>query len=94
VERWGSRLGALLALIGGIMGLAILRRRSHEAIGCGGEAFPIRIGLLPFPLAWIRVTLYRLRKERAHSFFGMQRCDFCVIYLKAAKFRWEIMGIL
>jgi hypothetical protein len=76
------------------MGLAILRRRSHEAIGCGGEAFPIRIGLLPFPLAWIRVTLYRLRKERAHSFLGMQRCDFCVIYVEAAKFRWEIMGIL
>ena len=74
------------------MGLAILRWRSHEASGCGGEAFPIRIGLLPLPLAWIRVTLYRLRKERAHSFFGMQRCDFCVIYLEAAKFRWEIMG--
>jgi hypothetical protein len=51
------------------MGLAILRRRSHEASGCGGEAFPIRIGLLPLPLAWIRVTLYWLRKERAHSFF-------------------------
>jgi hypothetical protein len=51
------------------MGLAILRRRSHEASGCGGEAFPIRIGLLPLPLAWIRVTLYQLRKERAHSFF-------------------------
>jgi len=69
------------------MGLAILRRRSHEASGCGGEAFPIRIGLLPLPLAWIRVTLYWLRKERAHSFFGMQRCDFCLIYLEAAKFR-------
>jgi len=69
------------------MGLAILRWRSHEASECGGEAFPIRIGLPPLPLAWIRVTLYRLRKERAHSFFGMQRCDFCVIYLEAAKFR-------
>ncbi len=74
------------------MSLAILRRRSHEAIGCGGEAFPIRIGLLPLPLAWIRVTLYWLPKEKVHSFFGMQRCDFCVIYLEAAKFRWEIMG--
>jgi hypothetical protein len=76
------------------MGLAVLRRRSHEARGCGGEAFPIRIRLLPFPLAWIRVRLYRLRKERAHSFLGMQRCDVCVIYLEAAKFRWEIMGSL
>gem|GEM_PF-6616772 len=40
-----SQLGAFLALSGGVMGLAILRRRSHEASGCGGEAFPIRIGL-------------------------------------------------
>jgi hypothetical protein len=50
------------------------------------------MGLLPLLLAWIGVKFYRLRKERAHSFFGMQRCDFCVIYLEAAKFRWEIMG--
>jgi hypothetical protein len=72
------------------MGLAILRRRSHEASGCGGEAFPIRIGLLPLPLAWIKVTLYRSCKEMTYSFLGMQRYGFP----KAAKFRWEIMGSL
>jgi len=76
------------------MGLALLRRRSHEASGCGGEAFPIRIGLLPLPLAWIKVTLYRSRKEMTHSFLGMQRYDFCVICPKAAKFHWEIRGSL
>jgi len=69
------------------MGLAILRRRSHEASGYDGEAFPIRIGLPPLSLAWIKVKLYRSRKEMTHSFLGMQRYDFCVIYSKAAKFR-------
>lgn len=63
VERWSSRLGALLALIGGAVGLGNFLRFPFQAAKWGGGAFliPYFIALLAvgLPLVWMELALGR-----------------------------------
>lgn len=63
MERWGSRLGALLALIGGAVGLGNFLRFPFQAAKWGGGAFlvPYLIALFAvgLPLVWMEMALGR-----------------------------------
>jgi len=71
VERWGSRLGALLALIGGAVGLGNFLRFPFQAAKYGGGAFlvPYLVALvvLALPMVWIEMVLGRPGEGQAHS---------------------------
>ena len=71
MERWGSRLGALLALIGGAVGLGNFLRFPFQAAKNGGGAFLvpylIAVVVLAFPLVWIEMVLGRPGEGKAHS---------------------------
>ncbi|MEN3041087.1 MAG: sodium-dependent transporter [Bacteroidia bacterium] len=63
MERWGSRLGAILALIGGAVGLGNFLRFPFQAAKWGGGAFlvPYLIALVGvgLPLVWMEMILGR-----------------------------------
>lgn len=63
MERWGSRLGALLALVGGAVGLGNFLRFPFQAAKWGGGAFlvPYVVALLwvGLPLVWMEVAMGR-----------------------------------
>lgn len=63
MERWGSRLGALLALVGGAVGLGNFLRFPFQAAKWGGGAFlvPYFIALIGvgLPLVWMEMGLGR-----------------------------------
>jgi neurotransmitter:Na+ symporter, NSS family len=71
VERWGSRIGALLALIGGAVGLGNFLRFPFQAAKNGGGAFLvpylIAVVVLAFPLVWIEMVLGRPGEGKVHS---------------------------
>ena len=71
MERWGSRIGALLALIGGAVGLGNFLRFPFQAAKHGGGAFLvpylIAVVVLAFPLVWIEMVLGRPGEGKAHS---------------------------
>ncbi|MCS7188607.1 MAG: sodium-dependent transporter [Bacteroidia bacterium] len=64
MEHWGSRLGALLALIGGAIGLGNFLRFPFQAAKWGGGAFLVPYGValvvVGLPLVWAEITLGRL----------------------------------
>ncbi|MCX7763563.1 MAG: hypothetical protein N2253_01560 [Bacteroidia bacterium] len=68
MERWGSRLGALMALIGGAVGLGNFLRFPFQAAKWGGGAFlvPYFIALIGvgLPMVWMEMALGR---AGAHS---------------------------
>ena len=71
MERWGSRIGALLALIGGAVGLGNFLRFPFQAAKNGGGAFLvpylIAVVVLAFPLVWIEMVLGRPGEGKTHS---------------------------
>ncbi len=75
MERWGSRLGGLLALIGGAVGLGNFLRFPFQAAKYGGGAFLvpylIALVLLAVPLVWIEMALGRPPKQAGHSITGL-----------------------
>ncbi len=73
MERWGSRLGALLTLIGGAVGLGNFLRFPFQAAKFGGGAFlvpyVIALVVLALPLVWIEMALGR--RAQAHGIVGL-----------------------
>jgi len=69
VERWASRLGALLALIGGAVGLGNFLRFPFQAAKWGGGAFlvPYFVALVfvALPLVWMEMALGRASQRTA-----------------------------
>lgn len=69
MERWASRLGALLALIGGAVGLGNFLRFPFQAAKWGGGAFlvPYFVALVfvALPLVWMEMALGRAGKHTA-----------------------------
>ncbi|MCX8111642.1 MAG: sodium-dependent transporter [Bacteroidia bacterium] len=63
MEHWGSRLGALVALIGGAVGLGNFLRFPFQAAKWGGGAFliPYFVALISvgLPLVWMEMALGR-----------------------------------
>lgn len=63
MEKWSSRIGALLALIGGAVGLGNFLRFPFQAAKWGGGAFlvPYAVALVGvgLPLVWIEMALGR-----------------------------------
>lgn len=75
MERWRGRLGALLALIGGAVGLGNFLRYPFQAAKFGGGAFLVpylvALGLLALPLVWIEMALGRgASRHGVVSLFG------------------------
>lgn len=67
MEQWGSRIGALLALIGGAVGLGNFLRFPFQAAKWGGGAFLIpyfiALVLVGLPLVWIEMGLGRIGRR-------------------------------
>jgi SNF family Na+-dependent transporter len=70
-ERWGSRLGVILAVAGSAIGLGNFLRFPGQAMRNGGGAFMIpyfvSLVLLGLPLMWIEWTVGRLGGGFGHS---------------------------
>ncbi|MCS7297656.1 MAG: sodium-dependent transporter [Bacteroidia bacterium] len=91
MEQWGSRLGALLSLIGGAVGLGNFLRFPFQAGKWGGGAFlvPYVIALIGvgLPLIWIEMAL-----GRAGARHGVQSAP-AILHALIGKRGWMI-GLL
>ncbi len=75
-ERWGSRLGVILAVAGSAVGLGNFLRFPGQAVENGGGAFMIpyfiALVLLGIPLAWSEWAMGRYAGSRGwHSSPGI-----------------------
>ncbi len=70
-ERWGSKLGVVLAVAGSAIGLGNFLRFPGQAVNNGGGAFMIpyfvSLLLLGLPLTWIEWTIGRFGGGFGHS---------------------------
>ena len=78
-ERWGSRLGLILAMAGNAVGLGNFLRFPNQAVNNGGGAFMlayfVSILLLGIPLMWMEWTIGRHGGVRGYSSCpGMFQC--------------------
>lgn len=93
-ERWGTKMGLILALAGNAVGLGNFLRFPVQAAGNGGGAFmiPYFIALLALglPLMWIELSIGRLGGANGH---GTTPGMFGLIWRNPASKYLGVLGI-
>lgn len=92
-ERWGSRIGLILAMAGNAVGLGNFLRFPVQAVQNGGGAFIIPylvcFVLMGIPLLWIEWTIGRYGGQR-----GFHSTPFIMQSLDPKRAMWKYIGVI